>query len=392
MFTPDKYSFPRNLNIHNSIVFANYISGLQPRSSYTFDFGNMEFVYPFGALLTCLSIRAFREKHINTEPLVITNESSGTSYAKRMGFFQASGFTIGDPPGSYEGPTYLPVTVNCTSNILPCDSTEAGSVAKLSTQLSSRLLQSEVDHSAQHTVAYSFQEIVRNVLEHSNSKIIAYCAQYYRKKDEVEIAIADCGQGLRKTLSRNPKLVEISEAESLEYALVPGVSGTVYKEAKKYYAEPIVNAGLGLYTLYRLCNEGGEFVIGSGRLALHKRSACKHRILDAIFPGTIVGLRFPLKTTRELNTLQNRYNAEAQTLINQVRNGHLPNRQRVSSLLTENFANANPTIVVGSRVMHRKKGAGTVLEIFTEHSLAVARVSLDGGGKQKIAMDKLINL
>jgi len=387
---PNTYSFPRDLNQSNSITFSNHIAGVQPGSSFTFDFGNMQFIYPFGALLTCLSIKAFRQKHRNTELFVITNDSNGTSYAKTMGFFQAAGFPIGDPPGKYEGPTYLPVILTKTSDLRRSSISESDGVTKLSRQLSSRLLQSEFDSLAEQTVAYSFQEIVRNVLEHSRSTLIAYCAQFYPKKNEVEIAIADTGDGIRSTLSRNPNLSHISENEALEYALMPGVSGSVYKGVKQYHSEPTANAGLGLYTLFRLCNEGGEFIISSGQSALRKRSATNYQLFRLIFPGTIVGIRLLLNSTNELEKLKHKYNAEARTLIEQVRTGQLPRHQRVSSLLSENFTNANSEIFVGSRVKHRHKGVGTVLEIFTEHSQAIARVSLDGGGNRKIAISKLI--
>lgn len=51
------------------------------------------------------------------------------------------------------------------------------------------------------TIKYVISEMVRNVLEHSNSPVGAFvCAQYFKKSNRLSVGVADAGNGVLKTM------------------------------------------------------------------------------------------------------------------------------------------------------------------------------------------------
>ena len=93
--------------------------------------------------------------------------------------------------------------------------------------------------------------MVRNVLEHSRSEDGAVlAAEHYPADDDrqarVNIGIADCGLGIRLSLSRNFRLE--SDSEALLTAIKPGTTGAL----KSTYGGPSDNAGAGLFYTRRL--------------------------------------------------------------------------------------------------------------------------------------------
>jgi len=54
------------------------------------------------------------------------------------------------------------------------------------------------------TIGYIVSELVRNVIEHANSKEGAFlCAQYYKKSNTIRIGIADTGVGIKTAISQS---------------------------------------------------------------------------------------------------------------------------------------------------------------------------------------------
>ncbi len=116
-------------------------------------------------------------------------------------------------------------------------------------------------------VKYVIGELVRNVLEHakaSEGAIVA--AQYYRKTNRVSIGICDTGIGLWKSLQTywSPK----TDAEALNLALTPGVTGTTRREGGSSE-----NAGAGLFfikSIAKITRNYFAIYSGSAEYTLHK--------------------------------------------------------------------------------------------------------------------------
>jgi len=149
-------------------------------------------------------------------------------------------------------------------------------------------------------VLYIMSEMVRNVLEHSESPHGAVvAAQYYPPRRTgrryVSIGVADAGVGVRKTLSRNYSVA--SHGDALLKAIQPGVTGAVpgqYGSAD--------NAGAGLAMTRSMAGATqGYFALASGsamfRTSLAQRKPPDHQLVKEIgfFPGTIVCVEIELR-------------------------------------------------------------------------------------------------
>lgn len=137
-------------------------------------------------------------------------------------------------------------------------------------------------------------EICANAAEHSGSPFGAYAAvQAYhhivsgsrRRGEEILIAIADGGVGVRETLSRNPKYAEHTktDTDTLRHALKMGVSGSGE-----------LGRGGGLTLVAQISGRsGGSLSLrsGTGRVTAY-RSRTNSRLVPA-FPGTFVRVSLP---------------------------------------------------------------------------------------------------
>lgn len=121
-------------------------------------------------------------------------------------------------------------------------------------------------------VQYCISELIRNVLEHSESAEGAYvCAHNFSntKTPRVAIGVADCGTGVAHHLARaHPEALE-SDIKALQLALQPGVTGAVAGA----YGTPD-NAGAGLFITRSIAKgTGGYFLIYSGAAVYRLRRA-----------------------------------------------------------------------------------------------------------------------
>ncbi len=144
-------------------------------------------------------------------------------------------------------------------------------------------------------ICATLSEICANAVEHGRSPFGAYAAvQAYqhivsggreRRGEEVLVAIADGGVGVRETLSRNPKYAEFigTDNDALRHALQMGVSGTGE-----------IGRGGGLAVVGQIsARAGGSLSLrsGSGRVT-HYGDRTNSRNVPW-FPGTFVRVSLP---------------------------------------------------------------------------------------------------
>ena len=165
------------------------------------------------------------------------------------------------------------------------------------------------------TIKYVVGELVRNVLEHSNSPTGAFvAAQYYPKTKTVRLGITDNGVGILKTINRSWNAEE--DIEAIKLALTPGITGTTRKEGGNS-----VNAGAGLFFIKSLAMFSRDYFIiysGSGLYKLTKRDKRvkitrlkadpredKHSETNnaPYFPGTVVAIDISVDATDEFTDL-----------------------------------------------------------------------------------------
>ena len=123
-----------------------------------------------------------------------------------------------------------------------------------------------------NAIKYTVGELIRNVLEHSESTdgaIVA--AQYYKKSNTIRIGICDNGIGIKKSLQRYWSSHARTDLDAIKWALVPGISGTTAREGGTGD-----NAGAGLFFIKSIAQIARNYFMmysGSGiyKLLLHDK-------------------------------------------------------------------------------------------------------------------------
>jgi hypothetical protein len=143
-------------------------------------------------------------------------------------------------------------------------------------------------------ICSTLSEVCANAAEHGVSSFGAYASvQAYhhivsgsrRRGEEVLIAIADGGVGVRETLSRNPKYAEFTttDNDALRHALEMGVSATGE-----------IGRGGGLALVAGIAaRAGGSLSLrsGAGRVTVYENRKNSRNVPD--FPGTFVRVSLP---------------------------------------------------------------------------------------------------
>lgn len=145
-------------------------------------------------------------------------------------------------------------------------------------------------------ICATLSEICANAVEHGHSPFGAYAAvQAYQhivsggrgRGEEVLVAIADGGAGVRETLSRNPEYADHTDSDNdaLRHALKMGVSGTGE-----------LGRGGGLAVVGQIAaRAGGSLSLrsGSGRVTFYGDRTNSRNV--PTFPGTFVRVSLPRK-------------------------------------------------------------------------------------------------
>lgn len=134
----------------------------------------------------------------------------------------------------------------------------------------SALLHLDSDPPSLRAVQHCISELLRNVIEHSDSPDGAFVSAHnYSNADprRVTIGIADCGVGIREHLRHAYPRVATDDAAAVMLAMTPGVTGAI----PGMYGSP-ENAGAGLFITRSIAKgTGGYFLIGSGNAAYRSR-------------------------------------------------------------------------------------------------------------------------
>jgi len=291
------FHVPKNHVLDEILAFGSELAEFHGRqTNFRFDFQGKGLDTPFGMLFLSCAIRNFIDSHPDARHVPINFETR--SYASYMGFFHACGFLLADIPGRAGGSdSHLPITIMRTSDLFEMASNEVREVGNVieehSKKLAGILLQREYG-ALFDLLSYSLREMIRNIVEHSQSETISLCAQYRTKAMLAEIAILDTGVGIRNSLSNNPHLTIESDREAINLALMPGISGKMFKGVRADPFDFWQNSGYGLYVVSRLCGHGGKFTICSGDTALSLKPKRKE-YRTARFQGTALRIDLSLR-------------------------------------------------------------------------------------------------
>lgn len=264
--------------------------------SITLDLTEVEFVEPAGicGLATLLEFIIPRSEEVG----VILSGRNVPAYLERMNFFRLFGDRVEtntDVASLEERQRHNPGSLQELVNF-QTEEEIPGIINRIS-----EILENQGYRLRERVAVCSvLSEICANAAEHGASSFGAYAAvQAYhhivsgrhgarsgeREGEEILVAIADGGVGVRETLSRNPALSEYTatDTDALRQALAMGVSGTGE-----------VGRGGGLALVAQISGRaGGSLSLrsGSGRVTAYKDRKNSRRVPE--FPGTFVRVSLP---------------------------------------------------------------------------------------------------
>lgn len=328
------------LDFQSSLNLSCSLSSAIEAPEILFDFSTMGRVEPFALLMVSSQIRRFQNRY--PEKKINFQGHQNCSYARHMGFFDAFGLEDNNiHRGVNSGKTYIPIEIlNCQSIVDAAydKGIEIGDQVEAECRKMAEVLSSSNSGDLHDYLTYSFRELLRNVVEHSESSQVGYCAQYWPSKNRVELAIIDRGIGLKNSLRNNPYIAPTDDKKSINYALMPAVSGKAYKGAPKQYGN-WANSGFGLYMTNRICRNGGSFFIASGDTGMLLTDIGEgKKYFDCSFQGTAARMIIKTENIGQLNRSLEKYRSEGYEIQKQYQELVRLDPSAASLMLTEDFS------------------------------------------------------
>ena len=263
-----------NLSFETALSFCLELDSYEPSSIneiFEFDFGRVKNCDPFPMLMVSNAIRHKREKYKNHQ---FTAMNCNNDYAKYMKFYNACGLNIGESVEASRGNSNYSCITKMSIDYLYSESQENLDYIQETLEKKAKsmaLVLSRDNREFQKWMTFVIRELLRNIPEHSKSKTIWYCAQYWPSFDLVELAILDECIGISSSLKDSYEFRSLykNDYEALLLALEPGVSGTFSSLRKSIGTGDWENSGYGLYMVSQMCAElGASFIIASGNSAI----------------------------------------------------------------------------------------------------------------------------
>ncbi|WP_413482451.1 hypothetical protein [Morganella psychrotolerans] len=340
---PDIY-FPPTCDLKHIFSFCREIEALFYSKNITIDFSRMGRIEPFVMVYTAKHIRDFnrkRKKHSLDFEIHCTGYDS-KKYAANMAFFRAFGLRHGREPNCVGGNNnFIPFTILRVNTVI-----EEAHKKYIETQEEieerasklARVLARQDSGNLIDALTFSIREMMRNVVEHSESKFIEYCAQYWPSYNCVEIVISDNGIGMKESLSHNPFIEAENDSEAIQLALMPSISGKNYKGAKINTSNPWHNSGFGLYMISRICKLGGSFLICSGDHAIFLNEKGKeHLELGHYHEGTVIRMILNTKNLGSLSLMLAKFRDDGYLLATEIKNAGIYHASAASQMLSRDF-------------------------------------------------------
>lgn len=182
------------------------------------------------------------------------DDSPQIQYASRINFFEQIGFT-------YEERYVRRNTSGRFTEIKRFDDDNALDIQK---EIVSILLKDAINKEMMIVLEYCLWEVIDNTIRHSLSDGTVYngngyiSCQYFPKKKQIRIIVADNGQGIHQALTTHPKskYQSLNEKEAVTQSINKGVTNST-------------GMGFGLWATATLIKEnGGKLIIHSGNHSL----------------------------------------------------------------------------------------------------------------------------
>ncbi|WP_313306473.1 hypothetical protein [Stutzerimonas balearica] len=332
--------FPSSCNEQNIFQFCSEVDNFAGAERVLIDFTTMGRIEPFSMVYVAKHIRDFNR--LNAGTTVSCTGHHNKDYAANMAFFRAFGLKHGRAPNCKDGnERFVPFTILRTQTIVEEASKEwkpAQDVIEQRAEHLAKILSREDQGNLVDALTYSIREIMRNVLEHSRSRSIEYCAQFWPTYNKVEIAIIDNGIGLKESLSANPFIQVQCDADAIQQALMPAISSKNFKGARINRNDPWHNSGFGLYMISRICRLGGSFLICSGDHGILLNEQGKQHIdLGHTIKGTAVRMVLNTSKLTDLTQMLAKFRDDGYEIAREIKGVGMYTASAASQMLSRDF-------------------------------------------------------
>lgn len=336
--------FPSTCDAKSIFSFCDRIEEYSGGKGVVIDFSSMGRIEPFTMVYVAKYIREFNRRNRN-DPVRCKGHTT-KEYAANMGFFRAFGLRQGREPNCVDGnENFVPFTILRIQTIVDEATKEWQAEQEVIERRSahlSRILAQGNSGNLVDALTYSIREIMRNVYEHSESKSIEYCAQYWPGYSKVEIAIVDHGIGLKDSLLKNPYVQINSDSDAIQQALMPAISSKNYKGASIDTKNPWHNSGFGLYMINRICRQGGSFLICSGDHGIKlDENGKRHISLPHLCRGTAVRLVLNTERLTDLSSMLSKFRDDGYEVARKIKGVGIYEASAASQMLSRDFERAS---------------------------------------------------
>lgn len=332
--------YPSTCDAKAIFGFCDEIEKYCGESEVIIDFSNMGRIEPFTMVYVAKFIREFNRR--NKDTTVSCRGHKSKEYAGNMGFFRAFGLKHGRDPNCVDGnDRFVPYTILRVQTIVDEATKEWEAEQEVIERRSAHLakiLSQQDSGNLVDALTFSIREMMRNVYEHSGSKSIEYCAQYWPFYSKVEISIVDHGKGLKASLKDNPHVQIETHSDAIQQALMPAISSKNYQGAIVDTNDPWHNSGFGLYMINRICRLGGSFLICSGNHAIKLDENGKEHIdLPHICRGTAVRMVLSTSKLTELSEMLAKFRDEGYEIAKDIKGVGMYEASAASQMLSRDF-------------------------------------------------------
>lgn len=196
-------------------------NALNKKGGYVIDLANVTFFRPFALVYLGMFLR-YHNSIGNKCSVILPNNLTAKQYLSRQNFWERFNF---HPDVVAREKLNRLTTSTSLNDIVDIERTPA--IAEYVEQQVKRVLIRCGVKIKVSEVANTACELVDNFARHSERTLAAFHVQYYPKRNEIAFAIADCGIGIRASLSSNPKYEYLESRPHYEAALTafePGVT------------------------------------------------------------------------------------------------------------------------------------------------------------------------
>lgn len=290
-------TFPSNNSLTALSKFSKEILELPEKDVLSIGVGSKRFLYPtcmiFLAKACKQRSRLYKKEKIRYVGL------NHLGYANNMGFsdiLRLKGKPY--PQRAFGGNSYIPISAISRDELekeAAENAFELGDAISARCEEIAKIVSQDRSEDLRLILSRSFSEIFRNTFEHGATDNAVFCSQYWARLNEVEICIADRGQGIFSSLQESKYTKPDDEMEALHYALMPGVSSKAWRNKKKKAHQKSVwdNAGYGLFFAQNLFGKLGRFYLASGGTSLYLDSDSL-KTYPCQIDGTLVSMRLNL--------------------------------------------------------------------------------------------------